>query len=37
MKTVVDLDKDRFMGKRIAMNIAKKWKDSNALKNALES
>ena len=37
MKTIIDLDKDRLMGKRLAMNIMKERKESNTLENALES
>ena len=37
MKTIVDLDEDQLMGKRLTMNVTKRLKDSNPLKNALET
>ena len=37
LKITVDLDKDRLMGKRLAMSIMKLWKDSNPFKIAIDS
>jgi hypothetical protein len=34
---MVDLDKNRLIGKRLAMNITKRWENSNPFKNALVS
>jgi hypothetical protein len=34
METVVDIDKDRLMGNRLAAKITKKWESNNSFKHA---